>query len=357
MRPKLFLTAFFLLIISCGKDNVSDNSSPDNFIRGADLSYLPEIETYSIRFYDAEGKSKDVLTILKEAGCNTIRLRLWYAPPSNHSGFDEVLAFSERIKNAGLKVYLTVHYSDTWADPGKQTIPLTWQNLNIDQLKDSIYAYTYRIMTAIQPDFISIGNEINSGLLWDLGQIDHPANFIALLKEGTRAVRDASGKTKIIIHFAGIEGSDWFFNLISTNTVDFDIIGISYYPFWHGKDLESMKNALTSLSNVSGKEILIAETAYPFTLGWNDWTNNIIGTADQLVSGYPATPQGQASFMLAMKEAIRSVNKGIGFCYWGGEWIAFKGPQSTNGSNWENLTLFDFDNKALPVMSVFKKEP
>ncbi|NLP56926.1 glycosyl hydrolase 53 family protein [Lutibacter sp. B1] len=360
-----------IFLFSCSGDNDNDldsdkidevdeieevDETDSDYISAADLSLLPKIENTNAVFYNLENQTEDVLTTLKNNGVNTIRLRIWHTPEDSHSSFDEVKSFSEKIHAKGLKVWITVHYSDTWADPANQTPPTNWQGLTFNDLKDKMYTYTKSIVTEIQPDFIQIGNEINSGMLFPFGTIEsNETQFISLLSEGVKAVRDNSTKTKIIIHFAGIEGSDWFYNKVKN--IDYDIIGLSYYPIWHGKDLNNLKSTLNSLSTTYNKDILIAETAYPFTLDWNDWTDNIVGLEEQLIlPDYPATPTGQKDFIAKIKEIVTQTNEGIGFCYWGGELIAFDGPESKNGSSWENQALFDFDNKALPVLSEFKIE-
>ena len=106
-------------------------------------------------------------------------------------------------------------------------------------------------------------------------------------------------------------------------------------------------------TNQNNKKVIIAETSYPFTLGFNDWTNNILGTTNQIISSYEATPFGQKSYLLALKEKIKGTQQGFGFCYWGTEWVSFRGNQSTNGSPWENQSLWDFNNRALPAMAAF----
>ncbi len=295
------------------------------------------------------------LIIFKNNGCNTVRMRLWYQPAMVHSSFSEVLAFSKTVHTAGMKVWLDIHYSDTWADQGHQTKPASWANLGTQALEDSVYQYTKRVVRAIQPDYVQIGNEINDGFLWNDGKVDNTNTFIALLNKGIKAVRDVDDSTKIILHFAGYKGAFWFYRLLQSHNVDYDIIGISYYPWWHGKDLNTMEDSLSRLSTVFNKKVVIAETAYPFTLGWNDWTNNTIGDSSQLMSQYPATPEGQKNYLLSLRNVLGNNPENMGFCYWEPDWVAFKGPQARNGSTWENLALFDFNNKALPGMTVFKK--
>ena len=203
---------------------------------------------------------------------------------------------------------------------------------------------------------LQIGNEINSGLLHPSGHISNNyQKFKELMNMGITAVRANSTETEIILHFAGIEGSDWFFNQV--NTLDYDIIGLSYYPIWHGKSLNNLKTKMQNLSETHNKKIIIAETAYPFTLEWNDWTNNIVGLDEQLIlPEYPATIEGQRKFINQIKTLTKELENGIGLCYWGAELIAWKENQSTDASPWENQALFNFDNKALPVLREFKSE-
>lgn len=353
---KIFI---IILLLSCSKNSEDNNGQPDDLIKGeliraVDLSSLPQIELTNAVFYNLNGQEEDILTTLKNSGVNTVRLRIWNNPAKTHSTFEEVKSFSERLKLLGLKVWITIHYSDTWADPGNQAPPLNWQGISFEAIKDSIYFYTGKIVSEIQPDFIQIGNEINSGLLFPYGNINNnEAKFIEFISAGVQATRDNSNNIKIIIHYAGISGSNWFYNKL--NNIDYDIIGISYYPVYHGKKLSDLELILPSLSQTYNKDILIAETAYPFTLEWNDLTHNIIGLEEQLIlPEYPATPKGQKDFIAKLKEIVNLTERGIGFCYWGGELIAFNGQEAKNGSSWENLALYNFDNIALPVINEFR---
>jgi arabinogalactan endo-1,4-beta-galactosidase len=174
-----------------------------------------------------------------------------------------------------------------------------------------------------------------------------------LQKTASDAIRAKSATTKIMIQFAGIEAAstNWFFDKMKP--IDYDYIGLSYYPVWHGKDMSVLKNTVNNLGKKYGKKVAIAETSYPFTLLWNDWTNNIVGLESHLVSGYPATPEGQKNFVLAVRKIVQESPSGLGFAYWGGEWIAFKGNQATNGSTFENQAFYDFTNKSLPIFEAF----
>jgi arabinogalactan endo-1,4-beta-galactosidase len=343
---------------SCNDDKIVIEPKKDfsTFISALDISRYPEISQSMQVFYNLEGHQDEFLDILAENGVNTIRLRLWVNPIKEHSDFNEVKSFSEILKSKGFKIWLTLHYSDTWADPGHQETPLQWQGISFTALKDSVYQYTQKVVNEIKPNFIQVGNEINHGLLYPYGNIaQNYANFIELMKVGIASIRANSRETEIIIHFAGIQGSDWFFNQVSN--LDYDIIGLSYYPIWHGKSLSGLKNKMQYLSETHNKKIVIAETAYPFTLGWNDWTNNIIGSEEHLIlPQYPATVEGQRAFIHQIKMLLNEVENGIGFCYWGAEMIAWKGNQSKDASPWENQALFDFKNKALPALKEFKIE-
>ena len=353
--PKFQYIIIFLLIFSCQKDRIENdynNSSPD-LISAVDISYYPSILENGPLFYNSNGDQTSFLNSLIQNGVNTIRLRLWVNPSNSSSSFDEVKQFSNQLKSLGFKIWITPHFSDTWAHPGQQEMPEEWESLSFEELKNTVFTYTNQIMNEIAPDYIQIGNEINTGILFPHGNIENNFNqFLQIINQGISAVRSNSNRTKIILHCAGFETSQWFFNLV--NDVDYDIIGISYYPIWHGKSLDELQSKLNALSDNYEKEILIAETAYPFTLGWNDWTNNNVGLEEHLIlPDYPASPQGQKDFIRDVKNLILEVNNGIGFCYWGADSIAWDGETSTNGSTWENQAVFDFDNKELPVLKEF----
>jgi arabinogalactan endo-1,4-beta-galactosidase len=344
---------FILLFSYCKRPGFTTSAVAKKMeILGAEASYLPEVRSSGVSLYNSNQQPEDMLATMQKAGINTIRLRLWKNPAEPTSGLASVKALCAELRSKGLKSLITIHYSDSWADPGKQVKPQQWQNANLQQLTDSIYAYTKLAITELQPDYVQIGNEINNGLLWPEGNISNAAGMKQLLKSGVRAVRETNPTTKIVMHYAGTDGAAAFFATIAD--IDYDIIGISYYPFWHGKDLQNLKDGLIAVSNSYNKPIFIAEASHPFTFQWNDNTNNVIGLSSQIHPDYPATPQGQKDYMLKLKSIIAEVPKGIGFCYWGSEWISYKGKNATDGSTWENQAFWDFNNKALPVLDVYK---
>jgi arabinogalactan endo-1,4-beta-galactosidase len=353
MRARLKFISILLLfvVVSCSKEE--ETSKPLPLIKAADMSYLPLIESEGTIFYDNQMVAEDALRTLKESGCNTIRIRLWHSPADQHSGFNEVKLLAQRVKSLGMKVWLTVHYSDTWADPGQQLKPSAWDNLSFNQLKIQFEQYTAQIVTQIRPDIFQIGNEINNGFIFPEGNLsNNESQFLSLLASASNVIRAQSPSTKIMLHYAGIQGASWFFS--KTTAIDYDYIGLSYYPVWHGTDLNLLQQTLTSLGQTYSKKVLIAETSYPFTLGWNDWTNNVLGQTNQLHPNYPATLDGQKNFLEQIKTTIQQTPNGVGFCYWGAEWIAFRGTQASNGSSWENQALWDFNHKSVPAMTIFK---
>ncbi len=322
---------------------------------GADISSYPEIALSGATFYTPDRQPADFLRLLKDAGVNTIRLRLWVQPQTEHSSLEEVKAFSEQLRAMGFRIWLTLHYSDTWADPQQQITPARWQGLAFSALKDSVWTYTKSIVEQIRPEYIQIGNEINRGFLHPTGDIAHLQQLRTLLQAGIQATRAHSPTSRIILHYAGIENARQFYRQMEG--LDYDLMALSYYPIWHGKNLMALKNTLELLHREFHKEILIAETAYPFTLSWNDWTTNIVGLEEHLIlPDFPATPQGQRDFIARIRDIVRDIGGGRGLCYWGGELIAWKGPMATDGSPWENQALFDFQHGALPVLQAFRPE-
>nr|WP_294774045.1 glycosyl hydrolase 53 family protein [uncultured Flavobacterium sp.] len=354
---KLVYILFSITLFSCSSDSNSNSEPPiieEEFIRGADMSYLPLIESEGT-VYKHNAVTQDPIITLKNAGCNTIRMRLWQNPTDTHSGMAEVKAFALRVKSAGLKVWLTVHYSDTWADPANQTKPVAWQSMTFANLKTAVSDYTNLVMTEINPDIIQIGNETNDGMLWPEGRLStNESQYLELVSSACAAVRSHSNITKIMLHHAGISGSDWYYSKVAN--IDYDYIGLSYYPIWHGTDLAALQNKMNTLGQLYDKKVIIAETAYPFTFGYNDYTNNIIGLSNQILPAFPATETGQKGFLSTIKNTVTQSTHGIGFCYWGSEWVAFRGPTSTNGSPWENQALWDFNNNSLPVLEVFNAD-
>lgn len=385
---KVILSAITATMISCSlpftalaavQVNPIENLSTD-FIKGADVSIMPELERNGAKFYD-NGIEQDGLTILKNHGVNWIRVRIWNNPyvvgPEGVGGgnTDEAKAIemAKRAKALGMKVLVDFHYSDFWVDPGQQKKPDAWKNDSGDKLVDDVYAYTAKVMQdfnaqGVTPDMVQVGNELNNGMLWPEAQLteDNPNGykFLAkLLNAGLQAVHDndKDNKVKTMIHLAGVDVNlyhTFFDNLIVKNKVnDFDIIGMSFYPFWHGT-MDDLKNTMNDVSAKYNKDVIAVETAFGYTLEDADFEKNNFGTNEEKVGGYKATVQGQATGLRDVMATVASVNdnRGLGIFYWAPDWVINEkvGWKSNGGGNgWDNLTLFDTKGNALESMDTF----
>jgi arabinogalactan endo-1,4-beta-galactosidase len=365
-----------LLIMSCSNSDDSkeqQNNPPEDtsiFYKGMDLSFQSELEDYNINYKDKNGVPVELLDFVSEQGTNLIRLKLWHTPQDGENSIEDVKAYAQRIKAKQMDFLLDFHYSDYWADPGTQTPPLAWQNMTNEEVRIAIYDYTKDVVTQLKnqntlPNIIQIGNETDSGFLWNYGKVWNEfstnwSNYAFLVNEAIRAIKDVDtdGEIKIMLHHSSVENAIYFFNELNAYTIDFDIIGVSYYPQFQIKNLTLVQSKLNELATTFEKEILMVEVAYPFTLDWNDNNTNYIGSNDQILAEFPATPQGQKAYFIWLINAIKSIpnNKGIGFCYWAPDWVAFSGNEntSTSGSSWENQCLFDFNHNALLVFDAYR---
>ncbi len=336
-------------------------------IRGADISTLKKVEDKGGVFYD-RGVRKDPLVILRKNGVNYIRLKIW-KDPVNVDGYNdlaETVEMAKRAKKKGLKILLDFHYSNFWADPGRQDKPTAWVGLNPKALEKAVYDHTVQTMRALKnanalPDMVQIGNEINSGMLWPDGKTwgEGSGGFdrlAPLLRAGMNGVRAVAGqkKVKIMLHLA--EGGDnglfrwWFDEITKRGITDFDVIGLSYYPYWHGTLAELSAN-LTDISARYDKDVIVVETAYGFTLVDGDGYSNIFNAELQAIAGYPATVAGQANFLTDLRKVVQDVpgGRGLGVFYWEPAWLPVEGAgwRSGEGNAWDNQALFDFDGNAL----------
>ncbi|MDK2910757.1 MAG: beta-galactosidase, partial [Bacteroidales bacterium] len=252
------------------------NSEP--FMNGADISFLPQLEEEGIKFYDyGSQQSENAFDILKRYGFNYVRLRIFYdpsqpqgyAPGKGYCNLSQTLAMAQRIKAAGMKFLLDFHYSDFWADPGKQYTPATWKGLPYVVLKDSVYSYTRRVLLALKaqgtlPDMVQPGNEINHGMLWPEGHVSRPDQLAGLLKSGIDAVKSVSPKIAIMLHLAlggQNEESVWWFDQMFSRGVDCDVIGLSYYPRWHGT-LDELDYNMRDLIRRYQKDVVVVEYSH-----------------------------------------------------------------------------------------------
>ncbi|WP_051809958.1 glycoside hydrolase family 53 protein [Actinoplanes subtropicus] len=342
-------------------------------IRGADLSFLPQLEEAGVKYTDPAGHVRPAEEILARQGANFMRMRVWVDPPAGYSDKARALALARRAKRAGLKILLDPHYSDFWADPGKQYPPASWPT-DLASLKVKIKTYTRSLVREFAAqgtpvDIIQIGNEITNGLLWPAGQLYLPDGtqqweaFTDLLKAGTEGALEGCGghrpRTMLHIDKGGLMGDTrWFFDNVSAHGVPFDIIGQSYYPMWHGSIADLEANLNDSVSRY-GKPVLLAEVSYPWTFEDGDGRGNIVGPGTYLPDAdrFPATPAGQAAFYEAVRDVLAQVpdGKGLGFMVWEPEWIPGVGWEPGAEASNDNLTQFDFTGHALPSLRAYRR--
>jgi len=321
------------------------------FYFGVDLSYVNEMDDCGAVYLE-NGEAIDAFELFSEHGANLVRARLWHNPDwTDYSTLPDIERTFERAQEAGMATILDFHYSDNWADPGKQEIPTAWKELTEDELPDAVYQYTYDVLTALHekglmPNFVQVGNETNAGLLKPVSELDWPRDA-KLFNAGIRAVRTVSAETdtdpQIILHVAQPENTGWWFRGARDNGVtDFDVIGISYYPQWSSFSIADLGGQVTYLRQEFDKQVLIVETAYPWTLEKVDETaDNIL---NQGVRGYPITIDGQRQFMIDLTQSLIS-NGSLGVVYWEPAWVSTEcSTRWGQGSHWENATFFDFRN-------------
>ena len=333
---------------------------PPPLYRGSDLSYVNEMEDCGAVFR-SEGRAKDPFQIFAEKGNNLVRVRIWNDPSlfTNYSNFEDAARTILRAKEAGMGVCLDFHYSDFWADPGKQARPVDWDGASFEEVRNLLYEYTHSILfelrqRGIVPEMVQVGNEINNGMIWPDGHLDGTDqkwwDLGRLLESASGAVRDIYPDTKIIVHVGGAEGAyDYVWNLWNrAHWGDFDVFAVSFYPWWSpGMHLQELSDVLLHIREDFGYEVLVAETGYPWTLEGEEDSGNIVWDESQLMPGYPATVEGQRAFYSDLFEVVVNA-EGRGVVLWEPAWVSTDcwtpwGP----GSSWENATLFDFGHNAL----------
>ena len=322
------------------------------FFFGADMSYVNEMDDCGAT-YRVNGEAQDAFTLLAAQGTNLVRARLWHNPTwTAYSNLADVEKTFRRAQDAGMNTLLTIHYSDDWADPGQQRFPAAWEAISdTTELAQAVYDYTREVMLTLNeagvlPGFVQVGNETNSGLLKKVVELDWPRDA-QLFNAGIRAIRDVTTELgygpKIVLHVAQPENTGWWFREATANGVtDFDVIGLSYYPQWSRLNIAQTGGQINALRQTYGKEVMIVETAYPWTLdAAAESADNILNQGLRL---YGISPQAQHDFLRDLTQTIIN-NGGSGIIYWEPAWVST--PCETRwgqGSHWENATFFDFQN-------------
>lgn len=369
----------------------------DDFYRGMDVSAVLALENSGVKYYNFDGEEQDVFMTLVQAGVNYIRLRVWNDPyDENGNGYGggnndvaTAITLGQRATQYGMKVCIDFHYSDFWADPKKQFVPKAWEGMDIEEKSDALYNFTLENLTQIldagvDVGMVQVGNEINNGMC---GETD-ASNVRKLLASGSKAVRDAataSGKDILVaVHYTNIDDMkklDTLLTGLQVKEIDYDIVGLSFYPYWHGT-MDDLKNAITHIRDTYGKKVYVAENAYCYTSEDGDGSANSIKGTDDLAEGYSASVQGQANEVRDVCAAASEAGA-EGIFYWEGTWIPVGPADADNsaiwekygsgwassyaggydpkdagqyygGSSWDNQAMFDFTGHPLASLNIFK---
>lgn len=369
----------------------------EDFICGMDASAVLVNENSGVKYYNFAGEEQDVFQTLSEAGVNYIRLRVWNDPyDENGNGYGggnndvpTAITLGKRATRYGMKVCIDFHYSDFWADPKRQHAPKAWEGMTDEEKCDALYAFTKESLTemldaGVDIGMVQIGNEINNGMA---GEYFLPS-VLKLLDAGSRAVREIAGEyerdIQIVVHYTNIEDNGEIDGLVSNlenANIDYDILGLSYYPFWDGTN-ENMQKVARLIQEKYGKKVVIAETSYCYTSEDGDGSGNSFVGTDDLVEGYGATVQSQATMIRDICEAANEAGV-LGVFYWEGTWIPVGEATADNspiwekygsgwassyasdydpndaglyygGCSWDNQAMFDFDGYPLESLKVFR---
>lgn len=350
MKKTLINFSFIFLLLILNSCSAQDSSKPEPiiltptenlFAKGADVGWLSQMEATGYKFYDADGSQKDCLQLLKDRGINTIRLRVWVNPSndkvSGHCSKAETVDMAVRAHNMGMRIMIDFHYSDSWADPGKQNKPAAWASHSFEELKTDVYNHTHDVLSALKtagvtPEWVQIGNEIPGGMLWPDGSSSNFGQLAQLLNKGYEATKAINSSIKVIVHID--RGNDnalfrWFFDAAKNNGVKYDVIGMSYYPYWIKSDYKTtiadLENNLKDMASRYGKEVMVVEVGGDYTLVDNTY-----------------------NMLVAVIKAVKNVpnNKGLGVIYWEPE-----GEKSWSGYQ---LNAWQSNGKPSPALDAFK---
>lgn len=365
---------------------------PDDFIKGMDISSLIAEEESGVKYYDENGEEQDLLKILADNGINYIRVRVWNNPyDAEGNGYgggncdvEKAAEIGSRAADYGMKLLVDFHYSDFWADPNKQFTPVEWRRISVEEKAQLLYDFTVSSLEEIMDEgadvgMVQIGNEINNGMS---GEYEIP-NIMTLLTSASEAVRSVDPDIKIAVHYTEIDAREDTLQKAATLEqygVDYDVFGVSYYPYWHGT-MDNMEDVLSTIKSTYGKDTCVLETSYMFTGEDGDMFGNSLSGED-VIDGYPATVQGQASCIRdIMAHAVSAGSLGV--FYWEGAWIPVGNSYESNysiweehgsgwassystaydsqdagkyfgGCSWDNQAFFDFEGHVLPSLGVFK---
>ncbi|NLJ00731.1 MAG: cellulase family glycosylhydrolase [Bacteroidales bacterium] len=340
IRAFSFIVLLFTFV-ACQQDT-TETPLPDHVARGADISWLPQMEASGYTFYNDQGEAEDCFKILKDHGINSIRLRTWVNPSNHpHSGHcskEETVAMAKRAKEWGMRVMISFHYSDSWADPGKQNKPKDWEGLDFDQLKVALYEYTYDVMSSLKaagvsPEWVQVGNEIPSGMIHPEGHTDNWPQLAQLLNQGYDAIKAVNPATKVILHVDQGNNNErfrWWFDNAEAHNVNYDVIGMSFYPWWlEGKPdytevINDLGSNLIDMASRYNKEVMVVE-----------------------VGGEDVRPKNTYDMLRAVIQKVKEVpgEKGTGVFYWE--------PQGARSWSHYVLSAWGSDGRPTQAMDAF----
>lgn len=345
------------ILLACALLTAATQVVAQKLVVGGDISLLPKYEERGVKFYRQNSLPiSNVLQYLKtaEVGWNAIRVRLFVDPandtdPAVCQDLDYVTLFAKRIKDEGFDFMLDIHYSDTWADPSHQIVPKAWEGLNATQLATKVYDYTkaaleHLVAAEATPDYIQVGNEVTCGMLWDYGRINSAGknnltNFSNFMKQGVKACREVCPQAKVIVHLEHIQDASYTvsnFNNLKVRGVDFDIMGLSYYPFWHG-DIATLRKAINALTDkFPDKEIQIVETAYLYQ--YQPAVGE--GITYDFSETWPISKQGQVDFLKDLIAELKQHANVTGLYWWCPE-------ENGTGPNEDKSVMYSWLNRGL----------
>lgn len=321
---------------------------PEDFIMGMDASAVLAEEASGVKYYGFDGTEQDVFKTLAECGVNYIRVRIWNDPfdaeghgyGGGNCDIQTALEIGKRATRYGMKLLVNFHYSDFWADPGKQMVPKAWEGFTVEEKAQAIYDYTKESLELLKQEnvavgMVQVGNETNGHLCGE----SNWANMCQLFSAGSRAVREVFPEAKVALHFANPETENRYADYaaqLDKYQVDYDVFASSYYSFWHGT-LENLGNVLTHVKNTYGKEVMVVETSYAYTAEDSDFNGNTISEGSNVDKRYPYSVQGQTNALVDVIELVNSIG-GIGVCYWEGTWITVgQNSWEENSAKWEQF--------------------
>ena len=403
MRMLLTLVLAMTLLLSCFPVLAETTDCPlyiraipdlaEDFIFGVDVSSVLALEAAGVKYYDYDGAEADLFAILAENGVNYIRVRVWVDPfDAEGNGYgggncdiNTAIEIGKRATAHGMKLLVDFHYSDFWADPGKQMVPKAWKGKRTTQKVTLLGEYTRDCLTLLKEagvdvGMVQLGNETNNGMAGE----KNFTNVCKMMSVGAAAVREVYPEALVAVHFANPENADSYYGYaakLHEAGVDYDVFATSYYPYWHGT-LDNLKTVLSTIAETYGKQVLVAETSYAWTVEDGDYSGNTIGEGGAYAKPYPFTLQGQVNHLADVTRAMHDIG-GLGVFYWEGAWVPVPGGSwEANSALWEqygagwassyaaeydaadagkyyggsacdNQTLFDFSGRALESLRFF----